>query len=162
MNSITVGAQDASLVRKEKMKALALWTGTWKGEGWMMLSNGEKHFFTQKEIVQSKFDGGVLIIEGYGKDKKSGKPIHDALGFFTFDIIKQQYRFTAMTGTGYNTDVVPEVIADGFIWTLNNPRMGIMKYTIKLSKTEWIETGDLSKDDGKTWSSNFEMRLKRQ
>ena len=160
--SMNVKAQDASMLRKDKMKSVALWEGTWRGEGWMMLADGQKHYFTQKEIVKSKFDGGVLMVEGFGKDKETGKAIHDALGFFTYDVIKQQYRFTAMTGSGYNTDVVPEVNADGFIWKLTNPRMGITKFTIKLSATEWIEIGEISRDDGKTWTSNFEMTLKRK
>ncbi len=158
-----VNAQDAASFQKEKMKGLAIWAGTWRGEGWMILQDGKKHLFTQKEVVKSKFDGRVLTVEGSGKDKESGKPVHDALGYFTFDVIKQQYKFTAMTGMGYITDVVPEIIPnEGFVWTLKNSPMGIMKYTIKLTKSEWIEKGEFSKDDGKTWMSNFEMNLKRK
>ncbi len=160
--SLKALAQDAPALQSEKMKSLAIWVGSWKGEGWMLLPNGQKHFFHQIETVTSKFDGRVLNVEGSGKDKETGKAIHDAVGFLTFDVIKQQYRFTAMTGTGYITDVVPQVNTEGFIWTLNNPRAGIMKYTIKLSKTEWIEIGELTNDGGKTWIKNFEMILKRK
>ncbi|MEO5985127.1 MAG: hypothetical protein ABIP80_06445 [Ferruginibacter sp.] len=161
LTSIKVDAQNAASIQKERMKGLAIWAGTWRGEGWMILPDGKKHLFTQKEVVNSKFDGRVLTVEGSGKDKETGKPVHDALGYFTFDVIKQQYKFTAMTGMGYITDVVPEIINEGFVWTLKNSPLGIMKYTIKLSKSEWVETGENSKDDGKTWMSNFEMKLKK-
>ena len=39
--------------------------------------------------------------------------------------------------------------------------MGTTRYTIKLNNIEWIETGEVSRDDGKTWTPNFEMRLKK-
>ena len=63
---------------------------------------------------------------------------------------------------GYITDVVPEVKENGgLIWTLNSPA-GIMKFSIQITKTGWIETGEMSRDNGTTWFKNFEMTLKRQ
>lgn len=160
--TLQASAQNAAQNQQEKMKVLSAWAGTWSGEGWMMLPDGKKHQFVQKEVVTSKIDGGALTIDGSGKDKETGKGIHDALGFITFDVIKQQYRFTAMTGMGYITDVVPEVKENGgLIWTLNSPA-GIMKFSIQFNQTEWIETGEISKDKGATWFKNFEMTLKRQ
>ncbi len=157
--SVKASGQNASALQKEKMQALAVWEGNWTGKGWMFAQDGKKHYFTQKEIITSKLGGGVLTVDGNGKDKETGKGIHDALGFITYDVIKQQYRFTAMTAMGYITDVVPEVKPnEGFIWSLPNPR-GTMKFTIKLTKDEWYETGEISTDNGKTWVKTMEMKL---
>lgn len=159
--TVNLYGQDASKLQQEKMKGLSALAGTWEGEGWMILPDTKKHEFIQKETVASKFGGNVLTIDGIGKDKTTGAGIHDALGFITFDVIKQQYRFTAMTGMGYITDAIPEVKAnESLVWNLSYPGT-MIKFTIKFSDTDWIETGEVSRDNGKTWFQNFEMRLKK-
>ena len=159
--ALTVFGQPPASIQQEKMKGLQIFAGKWKGEGWMILQDGKKHFFDQTELVTPKFDGGVLMIEGNGNDKESKKPIHDALAYLTYDVSKKQYRFTAMTGMGYITDTTPEVKDNGgYTWSMDNPKF-MVKYTLAVDNGDWYEIGEISTDKGITWKKNFEMRLKK-
>jgi hypothetical protein len=61
---------------QSEIKKLQFITGTWKGNGWMMMNDGEKHEFQQTELVQFKLDSTAILIEGLGKSE--GQVIHDA------------------------------------------------------------------------------------
>nr|WP_294793677.1 hypothetical protein [uncultured Mucilaginibacter sp.] len=152
-------AQDAAAERSEKMSLVKFLVGQWKGSGWMLVE-GKKEYFDQTENISAKLDGGVIIVEGMGKVPQTGRIIHNALAILTYDVIKKQYRWTSTTTAGYISDVAPDVSREKFVWTLNN-RGGKLRYTITLDKGDWLEIGEQSNDDGKTWTQNFEMRLKK-
>ena len=152
-------AQDAAAERSEKMSHVKFLIGQWKGTGWMLME-GKKEYFDQTENISAKLDGGVIIVEGMGKVPQTGRIIHNALAILTYDVIKKQYRWTSTTTAGYISDVAPDVSHEKFVWTLNN-RGGKLRYTITLDKGDWLEIGEQSNDDGKTWTQNFEMRLKK-
>ena len=152
-------AQSPVDIQQQKMKDLLSLAGSWSGSGWMILPDAKKHTFNQTEVVTAKLDGGLLIVEGNGKDSETGKPIHTAIGILTYDNAKQNYRWTAIA-SGFVTDLTPIVQKDGFIWSLTT-RMGVIRYTIKFTTDEWTEIGELSTDNEKTWTQNFEMHLKR-
>lgn len=159
--TLSAFGQSPAALQQEKMKGLQFFAGSWKGEGWMIMHDGKKHHFDQTEVVQPKFNGGVLMIEGFGTDQETKKPIHDALAYLTYDVLKQQYRFTAMTGMGYMTDTAPEVKDNvGYTWSMDNPRY-MVKFSLTLDQGDWFEIGEISTDKGVTWIKNFEMRLKK-
>jgi len=152
-------AQDAAAERSEKMSHVKFLVGQWKGTGWMLM-DGKKEYFDQTENINAKLDGGVIIVEGLGKVPQTDKVIHNALAILTYDVIKKQYRWTSTTTAGYISDVAPDVSHEKFVWMLNS-RGGKIRYTITLDKGDWLEIGEQSNDDGKTWTQNFEMRLKK-
>jgi hypothetical protein len=152
-------AQDAATERLEKMNHVKFLVGQWKGSGWMLI-DGQKQYFDQTENINAKLDGGVIIIEGMGKVPQTGRVIHNALAMLTYDVAKKQYRWTSTTTSGYVSDVAPDVSREKFVWMLSS-RAGKIRYTITLDKGDWLEIGEQSNDDGKTWTQNFEMRLKR-
>lgn len=154
-------AQDPVAVRHEKMSKVLFMVGNWEGKGWMLM-NGKKEYFDQTEKITTKLDNAVVIIEGMGKVPETGAVIHNALAFLTYDTGKKQYRWTSTTTRGGNTiDIIPEVADNKFVWTIDSPVSGKIKYTITLDKGDWLEIGEISKDDGKTWTQYFEMRLKK-
>jgi len=152
-------AQDAVAERLEKMSHVKFLAGQWKGTGWMLI-DGKKEWFDQTENINTKLDGGVIMVEGMGKVPQTGRVIHNALAMLTYDVVKKQYRWTSTTTAGYITDIVPEVSHEKFVWMLSS-RGGKIRYTISLDKGDWLEIGEQSNDDGKTWTQNFEMRLKK-
>ncbi|KIO79043.1 hypothetical protein TH53_00050 [Pedobacter lusitanus] len=151
--------QNPVAVQLEKMKDANRLAGTWTGEGWMLMPDGEKHLFDQTEVVAVQLNGGLLTIDGRGKDKKTGKPVHQAFTIFTYDNAKQNYRWTA-AAFGYVADITPEVQPGSLIWSLPG-RGGITRFTILYTANEWTEKGELSTDNGKSWVQNFEMHLKK-
>ncbi|MDB4926451.1 hypothetical protein [Mucilaginibacter sp.] len=157
--TLKLAAQDPVVIQQQKMKDAQLLSGTWAGEGWIIMPDGKKHMFNQTEKVVGKMDGALLTIEGNGKDSETGKSIHNAFAILTYDNGKQAYRWTAVS-SGYLTDVVPDVYPGGFTWSLRI-RTGTIRYTISYTANEWIEKGDVSTDDGKSWVQNFEMHLKK-
>ena len=160
MASFAARAQDPAAERLEKMSQVKFLVGQWKGTGWMLI-DGKKEYFDQTESITSKLDGGVIVVDGLGKVPQTGRVIHNAFAMLTYDVAKKQYRWTSSTSAGYITDVAPEVSNEKFVWTLNSRPPSKIRYTITLDKGDWLEIGEQSNDDGKTWSQNFEMRLKR-
>ena len=153
-------AQDAAAERLEKMSHVNFLVGQWKGSGWMLI-DGKKEYFDQTENIVAKLEGGVIVVDGLGKVPQTGRIIHNAFAMLTYDVIKKQYRWTSSTTAGYLTDVVPEVTKEKFVWMLNSRPPSKIRYTVTLDKGDWLEIGEQSNDDGKSWTQNFEMRLKR-
>jgi hypothetical protein len=157
--TLKLAAQNPVAIQQEKMSNLQKLVGSWSGTGWIIPADGKKHTFNQTEVVTAKMDGGVLTVDGNGKDSETGKPIHTAFAILTFDNAKQSYRWTAVS-SGYVTDVAPEVKTDSFVWSLATGN-GTIRYTINFGNGEWVEKGEQSTDNGKTWVQNFEMHLKK-
>ena len=160
LTGLIAHAQDAPAERLEKMSHVRFLVGQWKGSGWMLM-DGKKQYFDQTENIQTKLEGAVIIVEGMGKVPQTGRIIHNALAMLTYDVVKKQYRWTSTTTAGYITDIVPEVSHEKFVWMLSSRPPSKIRYTITLDKGDWLEIGEQSNDDGKTWTQNFEMRLKK-
>ncbi|MDR6339399.1 hypothetical protein HNQ91_002450 [Filimonas zeae] len=155
-------AQDPVAVRQEKMSKVQFLIGNWDGKGWMLM-DGKKEYFNQTEKVTGKLDNAVIIVEGTGTVPETGKVIHHALALLSYDAMKKQYRWTsATTRVGNMLDVVPEVEDNKFVWMINSPVAGKIKYTITLDNGDWLEKGEISKDGGQTWVHYFEMRLQKK
>jgi len=154
-----VCGQSPVMIQQQKMADAQLLVGTWTGSGWITMPDGTKHTFNQTEVVSSRINGGLLTIDGDGKDTQTGAPIHSAFGFFTYDNAKKNYRWVAVS-MGFLADVVPEVQPGKIVWTLNG-KDGLIRFSIDYGSGEWVEKGELSSDNGKTWLQNFEMRLKK-
>lgn len=53
--------------------------------------------------------------------------------------------------------------ANGHRWSMTDPRAGIIRYDMELdAEGRWVEKGVMSRDDGKSWISFFEMTLSKQ
>lgn len=154
------GADTAAM--KAEMKKLDNGVGKWEGSGWM-LHGKEKSFFTGTEHVQKKLDGLNLLVEGRFTAK--GAPdqvVHQTLAVISFDNAEKAYKFRTYLLNGASGNHNIKLIDGGWEWGFDlKDNAGKIRYTIKLNADTWHETGEFSKDGGKTWMQTFEMTLKK-
>lgn len=162
---MTVNAQAQSPAAKPaevaltKMQVLHFMVGTWQGQAWRMLPNGQKESYKQVETVTTSLDGQCLQVVGKGYNDK-GEQTHDAVGMLYFDVMAGRYGFLAIEKKGYTSHSNPEVKEKGFVWKLKLPH-GQMRYTFQLNADgDWHEVGEFSRD-GQQWMPMLEMLLKR-
>ena len=132
--------------------------GNWQGEGWTMLGPGQRAEFSQEEIISSKANGHVVVVEGLGTDKDSGELVFQAFGIFSYDLVNDQYQFTAYQTNGYSVVVEPDISDDQFIWGFDTPQ-GTIRYTADITENSWSQVGEFSPDGGNTWFQTFAMDL---
>lgn len=148
-------APSTDLEAQAQVLKLEFLTGVWKGEGWMMGRNGEKHKFRQMERVQFKLDSTALLVEGRGV--AGGKITHDALAVITYDAKNENYNFQSFLFTGKQGKFEAELRDSKFVWHVSDDR----RFTIEVNaEGQWHEIGEFNRDG--TWSQFFEMTLERQ
>ncbi|MCA9758944.1 MAG: hypothetical protein KDA27_24325 [Candidatus Eisenbacteria bacterium] len=145
----------------EKMKAFEPMLGEWKGEGWMVLPNGERAEFLSTESAVLELGGTLVLVRGkhFSKDDPE-RVVHDALATIAWDQAEERYRFLTHLATGALGDFTIVPTDTGFSWTIDLPMMK-MRYVADFTDGSWVETGERSMD-GTTWTPFFEMRLTRQ
>ena len=145
------------------MEKISFLTGVWTGEGWVQMGP-QKHTFSQTENIVSKVNGTVIQIDGLGRD--IGNPervIHQAFAVISYDTEQQKYLMKAFRADGAQIDGVTRLVNDHtFQWGFSNPVVGEIKFTISVQNNTWTETGEMSRDGGKTWLKYLEMILKRE
>lgn len=140
---------------KSEIKKLAFIVGNWKGTGWMMGRDGQKHNFIQTEKISFKLDSTAILIEGLGLD--NGKVIHNAMAIINFKKDSKSYNFRSYLANGRNGDFKAELI-DGVLYWYPNDNI---RYIISLSASgQWVEVGEMKR--GSEWFKFFEMTLEKQ
>ncbi|WP_444995343.1 hypothetical protein [Aliikangiella sp. IMCC44359] len=153
-------SQPKESLKLTEMKKVAFLQGNWKGEGWVLMRDGKKSYFTQTENIAFELDGLILRIEGIGTSKESGKKIHHAFAVVHYNDKLKHFKMHSYKYGGFlNADA--KVDAGGnFIWGFKI-KEGELRYTIRLDeKGRWHEIGEFSKD-GVSWHQNFEMILEK-
>jgi hypothetical protein len=151
----------------EAIKKLNHWLGTWKGSGWAMMGAGQRSEFTITETVQSKVSGSALLIEGLGRAKSAdgaeGPIAHEALAVVVFDTKSKRYRFRANDLRGQDIDTELKTVEGGYEWGFKvEGREVSVRFTIRIDEKRWLESGEVTLDNGKTWMKFLEMTLERQ
>lgn len=168
MLPILLSAQPPAPQRPDAlMKSLDWMVGSWEGTSWIEFAPGQRRTNNSLETVQSKVGGGVILIEGFHKGKRTGEDgkekqvtTHEALSMLLYDAKAKRFRFVAYTASQGYGDFEAQLIDHGWRWEMSNPT-GKMRFTITHSdKDEWSEGGEVSQD-GKTWHKFFEMTLHR-
>lgn len=147
------------------MQHLDFLVGTWEGEGWMEHA-GQRYPFQGREVVQPMLDSMIVTVEGIHTADVPGRPepmtVHYAFGVFSYDAADDHYRFKTYLSNGQDGDYDAHLRNDALVWTMESPRMGTVRYTIRIDKQgRWHEIGERSAD-GETWEQFFEMTLARQ
>lgn len=147
----------------DAIKNISFLVGNWKGTGWMQMGP-EKHSFNQSETIILKVNGTVIQIDGLGKDSKNPERIvHQAFAIISYDIDSKKYLMKAFKGDGGQIDADAKLIDDHtFQWGFSTQMTGSVKYTISVLNNKWTESGEMSRDNGKTWFKYFEMMLEKQ
>lgn len=147
----------------EEMQALSMLEGEWLGEGWIVLRDG-KHEFIQHETVCPELDSALMLIEGIGRAKGDKERIvHHAFAVLSYHPFRKQYFMRSYLANGLHVDADITVDGQTITWQFEQPHAGIMRYNIDVKDAgHWIETGEMSRDGGKTWQQFFVMTLERQ
>lgn len=140
------------------MQALPDLVGTWEGEGWMRRGPGEPSTFHSKEIVESRLDGRAWIVEGIHTAKDSGELTHHALALLSWDAEAERYDFRTFVAGRGGGNFTGHVEDGAFVWEMETPDGGHIRYTIRVETGNWTEVGEYS-PDGETWNQFFGMDL---
>jgi len=149
-----------------EMKKLNFLVGNWRGEGWVEFTKGQRHAFRSTERVEMKLDGLFLLIEGIHHTRIPGRDdelkIHHAVATVTFDQHENALRVIAHKLDGKSIEARAAFKAGAFVWGFKDPRLGHLRYTIRLNDArQWFEIGERSAD-GASWDKFFEMTLSRE
>lgn len=144
--------------QRAEMKKMENWIGNWNGSGWIQQGK-EKEYFTGAEKVQKKLGGVALLVEGkFTNDKEI--VIHETIGVVSYNLQTKNYDFNTFLANGSNGAHELKTTGEGWQWSLQFPG-GKMRYNTKLTADTWLEIGEISLDEGKTWRKFFEMTLKK-
>jgi hypothetical protein len=140
------------------MKKLAFLVGQWQEDASITRGPGGPIQVRQTEQVQFKLDSLVLLIEGTGRDAKTGEVAFNALATVSFDEATKTYRLRAHNDGRYlETELI---VADrGFEWGYT---AGLAKVSNRMTIDEsgrWIEHTDVVNNGSP--QRLLEMRLSR-
>lgn len=154
------GLQPGAAVRAAMQKVQFL-EGRWQGAGWIQMGP-KREAFVVAETGTFKANGGVLVLEGLGRDAADTTVIiHQAFGVISYDQQNSRYLMRAFRADGNHVDADFRVTEDGsIIWGFTHPMAGQIRYTIRLENDQWVESGEMSRD-GQRWQPFLEMRLSR-
>lgn len=140
-------AQPNLQLQREAMKKLAFLVGQWQGDATITRAPGGPIQVRQTEQVQFKLDGLVLLIEGTGRDTKTGDVAFNALATVSFDEATKTYRFRAHNDGRYlETELI---VGDrSFEWGYTTgPAMVTNRMAVDESG-RWIEHTDVVVNNG--------------
>jgi hypothetical protein len=153
--------------RLAEMQELEFLVGTWKGTGWVLTQNG-KQTSAITETFQYKLGGQIAVVDGLGiaKDEKTGKEriTHQAYGVFSYDKGSEKIKFRWYKAeTGEEDETLIEISDKTINWGFEVRESGTkIKFTFRINeKGNWFETGEVSRDGGKTWFRFLEMELSK-
>jgi hypothetical protein len=146
----------------EKMKALSFLAGRWEGEATV---NAGGRQIPLKGFENVDFmAGGTCVLVNANWTMKAGDreiPIHQPCAMIWWDSTKKTYRMLAQLSNGLRNEFDVQVKDKGFVWTLNNPQAGEVRYTMNLLEDgTWHELGEHKTAEGK-WETTMEMKLKK-
>lgn len=145
---------DLSPEAQEKMEALSFLVGNWKGSGWMIIPDQQRHTFEQSEKVEMRLSGTHLMIEGKGIS--NGKVIHNALAIISPKEEGGQFSFTSFLQSGSNGTFKAELKERVLYWYPTEQ----VRYAIQINESgQWHEIGEYNM--GTDWFQFFEMTLEK-
>lgn len=140
--------------------------GEWQGEATAVMGPGAKHVLRQTERVEAVAGATAFAVRGRGFEKMADgreQMTFDAFAVIYLDHDHATPRMRTFTMQGGNwTDPEFTLSADGYQWSMRDPRAGLIRYVMTFDQEgRWVETGAVSRDEGATWFPIFEMKLRR-
>ena len=151
------------------LKDVQVMEGTWVGQGWIMGNTGKKMRFQQTEIINSKVNGHVFMIEGLGyaieDSVVTDRVIHDVVGMISINPTSGNATMLAILEKQGRSEVDLYRLGgeDIFQWSIESPHNGAtVRFTDDLTDpNQWHEIGEVSIGKGQ-WYQFFEMSLTKQ
>ncbi len=137
--------------------------GTWKGTSWAFRPDGQRHEGPVVERVRWHLAGAAILVEGYGhyKDEASGEfiTVHEATGLIELEKDGTTIAFYARRAGEPFVKRTLEVDGDTLRWFIDGQPGMKIRFTLTLTDTTWTEIGEMSRDDGQTWTQFLGMEL---
>lgn len=158
-------AQDYEPEELQAMEKLQFLLGRWEGDTWSRSREGERQEGKVVEIVESKLDGAILVLEGLGAKGDPTAPgarlAHHAFAVIHFDTGTGEYRMHSYKDGDF-TPAALEVTGENRVeWSFDTPDGGRVRFQISLDgEGRWTEDGHYS-PDGENWYPFFGMSLAR-
>lgn len=147
--------------QREAMARLAPLIGRWSGPANVL--SPQEMLVHQTEQVESAVDGLLLVIRGTGYDNPAhtGAPIFQALAVVSYNDARDIYEFRSYA-QGHATTATGQFLEDdAFRWSIAPGGPVRIQYTFRFSGDSWNEIGEISYDNGQTWTRTIEMNLTR-
>lgn len=142
------------------MKRLTFLTGRWEGAATVIRGPGQSLELVQTERIELRNNDTILVIEGTGRDKSTGKIVFEAVAIVSWDDEKREYTIRAYS-EGRKVDSIFESDGAGFAWGVDTGPVKI-RHVMRLSgEGDWIENTTAKLVDGREVPS-VRMRLKKQ
>jgi hypothetical protein len=128
--------------QREAMRTLSFLAGHWSGPVTIVRGPGEALHLTQREDVEYKLNGLVLLVEGKSTSA-GGKVLFSALATMAYDDASHTYRFRAYND-GHYLDTELSVPANGFSWSFTAGPAHIVNTMHLTGKGEWDEVTEVT------------------
>lgn len=148
--------------QRAAMERLTPLVGDWQGEA--SVTQPVVTTVHQTEHVEWALDGLLLVIRGtgYATAERSGEPVFAALAVISFNERSGVYEVRSYTHEGYVTNATGQFLEDGsFRWGFAPGGAVQMRFTIALDQDSWREHGEMSFDNGNTWTPTVQLDLRR-
>jgi len=129
-------------VQRQAMQKLSFLVGHWSGPVTVVRGAGESVQLTQREDVEFKLDGLILLIEGRSTSA-SGKVLFSALATIAYDDASHTYQFRAYNDGRY-LDTKLSLLDHGFSWGYISGPAHIVNKMQLTGKGEWNELTDVT------------------
>jgi hypothetical protein len=127
------------------MKRLGFLVGKWDGEARILRGDGGTVELFQSEESEYKLDGLLLMIEGIGRNKATGKAVLQALGIISYDDDAGTYHLRAYNDGRYlETELKLVENGKGIMWSFT---LGDIKTSSTLQINEigdWTEVHEIT------------------
>jgi hypothetical protein len=132
-------------LQRAAMRRLDFLVGKWAGEARVLRGFGIMVELIQTEEAQFKLDGLVLLIEGVGVSKSSGRPVLQALGIISYDDEGSAYRMRAFNDGRFLESEV-QLIAESRQLTWGFALGEIKTHSVLRinERGEWTEFGEIT------------------
>ncbi len=148
--------------QRAAMERLAPLVGDWQGQA--SVAQPVESTVHQTEQVEWALDGLLLVIRGaaHATADRSGEPVFAALGVISFNERSGVYEVRSYTHEGYVTTATGQFLEDGsFRWGFAPGGPVQMRFTITIDRDSWRELGEMSFDNGNTWTPTVQLDLRR-
>lgn len=155
-------AEDALAEQLTAMAKLAPFLGTWLGEGWFTVE-GKRVELIQGVTVTAELAGQVITTRDIilRRTQEPAAPRSATFGIWSYDSEQDAYEFRSYFGGDYR-DYAMEVPERGLLIATGETPGGLGRLTMDGRDGIWRERAERSADSGQTWSTLYEITMRRQ
>lgn len=124
--------------------------GSWSGNGWIRLPNGNTQTFNQKETIEYRLNNSIIHINGRGFDQKTNEKTFEALAIIYRDM-DGTLKMSSHTMEGKHVITNVEQNDNGYTWWFKTPNGGKIVYEMIIKDNTWTEKGSYSPDGSQSF-----------